>query len=252
MDASIAIVSRGIDLSVVLTSLIAQDVRLPIHLVLDRLPNKRDTFLLDTLRRTGSPVSMNLQRQRGVGQARFEVAEYNVQVGTVVCLDDDAMLYPHDAIRRLVEAALGNSFATPVIRYVHNFEGSGMPDHEEVWDTVTGDDPRVIRALAANGPGWRRVFDFGTDQKTTDLGGTAFACSMADYQLAVGGLEGWDGGGEDYYLGRELCKMSGPGVVLSGVYAYHVGVFTPGKWGFTEVALRYCREDPEGFRRYMT
>jgi hypothetical protein len=250
MDASVAIVSRGDDLSVVLTSLIAQDVRLPLHLVLDRLPTKRDSFLLDTLRRTGSPVSMNLQRQPGVGQARFEVSEH-VSAGTLVCLDDDAMLYPHTAIRQMVSAALDHSFSCPIIRYVHNFEGSGMPDHEEIWEVVTEDDPRVMRAIAANGPGWRRVFDFGSNQRTDDLGGTAFACNTKDYCAAVQNLEGWQGGGEDHYLGKQLCK-NGPGVVLSGVYAYHVGVFSAGKWGFDRVGMRYCREDPDGFRRYMT
>jgi hypothetical protein len=254
-DAQVAIISRGSDMSVVLTSLIAQDLRLPVHLVLDRLPNKRDGFLLDTLRRTGSYVSLNLQEKPGVGQARYEVARF-LEASTVICLDDDAMLYPHDALRQLYDAAQDNSFASPIIRYVHNFEGSGMPGHEEVWDVVDDADPRVQRALAANGDGWRRVYDYGTDQRSDDLGGTAFACDSGAYQEAVKRLEGWQGGGEDHYLGKKLCNMpspyiGGPGVILSGVYAYHVGLFTPGKWGFDQVGLQYCRDEPESFRKRM-
>jgi hypothetical protein len=251
MDSTVAIISRGVDLSVVLTSLIAQDMRTPVHLVLDRLPGKRDGFLLDTLRRTGSRVSMNLQESPGVGQARFEVGRY-VFTETVICLDDDAMLYPHSALRQLTSAAQVNSFSTPIIRYVHNFEGSGMPDHEEIWEDVTEDDPRVVRAVAANGPGWRRVYDYGSDQRTDDLGGCAFACNTEAYRAAARNLEGWRGAGEDHYLGKQLVEKDGPGIVLSGVYAYHVGEFRTGKWGFDRVGLSYCREDPDGFRRYVT
>lgn len=250
IDAQVAIISRGTDLSVVLTSLIAQDVRLPVHVVLDQLPSKRDGFLLDTLRRTGSYVTVNLQEKPGVGQARYEVGRF-LESGVVICLDDDAMLYPHTALRQLYDAALDYSFASPIIRYVHNFEGSGMPGHEEVWDIVTDDDPRVQRALAANGDGWRRVFDFGVNQRSDDLGGTAFACESSAYVDAVRGLEGWRGGGEDHYLGKKLCEGTGPGVILSGVYAYHVGLFTAGKWGFDQVGLAYCRDDPESFRTHM-
>lgn len=237
-------------MSVVLTSLLAQELRLPVHVVLDRLPSKRDGFLLDTLRRTGAPVSMSLQSRPGVGHARYEVAQW-LEACTVICLDDDAMLYPHTALRQLYDAAQDYSFASPIIRYVHNFEGTGMPGHEEVWETVTDQDPRVQRALAANGDGWRRVYDFGTNQRTDDLGGTAFACDSGAYEKAVKGLEGWLGGGEDHYLGKKLTENNGPGVVLSGVYAYHVGLFTPGKWGFDQVGLQYCRDEPESFRRRM-
>jgi len=250
LDAQVAIISRGSDMSVVLTSLIAQDVRLPVHAVLDQLPSKRDGFLLDTLRRTGAPVSVSLQSMPGVGHARYEVAQF-LEASTVICLDDDAMLYPHDALRRLYDAAQENSFSTPIIRYVHNFEGSGMPGHEEVWETVTPEDPRVQRALAANGSGWQRVYDFGKDARTDDLGGTAFACDAAAYKRAVQGLKGWQGGGEDHYLGKKLVEKHGPGLVLSGVYAYHVGLFTPGKWGFDQVGLQYCRDEPESFRKRM-
>lgn len=249
IDAQVGIISRGDDLSVVLTSLIAQDIRLPVHLVLDRLPGKRDGFLLDTLRRTGAPVSMNLQSKPGVGHARYELARY-LTAKTVIGLDDDAMLYPHNALRQLYSAAQDHSFSTPIIRYVHNFEGSGMPDHEEIWETVTDDDPRVARALAANGPGWRRVFDYGRNQLTDNLGGTAFACQSVDYTRGVQGLDGWQGGGEDNYLGQQLTFERDPGVVLTGVYAYHVGLFTPGKWGFDQVGMKFNRDDPEGFRKY--
>jgi hypothetical protein len=251
MDATVVVVSRGDDMSVVLTSLLAQDVELPLHLVLDRLPGKRDAYLLDCLRRTGWRVSLSLQRRPGVGQARFEAVEH---VGTeyMVCLDDDAMLKPHTAIRRLIGAAGSHAFSCPIIRYVHEFERetSGIPNHTEIWERVTDSDPRVARALATNGDGWRRVYEYGSDQSTKDLGGTAFAVVTARYCAAAPGLEGWEGGGEDHYLGQKLCAQYGPGVALSGVYAYHVGVFSPNKWGFDSTGLRLIRESPEEFRRF--
>jgi hypothetical protein len=251
MDAAVVVVSRGSDMSVVLTSLLAQDAVLPLHCVLDRMPTRRDSLLLDCLRRTGWDVSVSLQRSPGVGQARYEAADH-IRAEVMVCLDDDAMLKPSTALTRLAGTALSHAFSCPIIRYVHEFDpaSNGIPDHTEIWEPVADDDPRVHRALATNGDGWRRVYEYGSNQSTRDLGGTAFAVGTARYRAAVLGLAGWQGGGEDHYLGRKLCDKWGPGVALSGVYAYHVGEFSANKWGFDTAGLRLIREDPEVFRRY--
>lgn len=248
LSTSVVVVSRGIDMSVVLTSLLAQDAAMPLHCVLGRLPNTRDGLLIDTLRRLGWDVSMSLVRAPGIGQARFEAAEF-CKTDTLISLDDDAMLKQSNALHRLSAAAEDHAFACPVIRFTHCFRDTGIRDHTEIWEQVTDDDPRVRRALAANGDSWRRVYDYGTDQPTTELGGTAFACDASRYRKAVNGLEGWTTGGEDHYIGKRLCA-DGPGITLSGVHAYHVGAFEQGKWGFDDVGLSLLRDDPESFRQY--
>lgn len=247
-DTSVVLVSRGDDMSVALTSLIAQDSVHPLVCMLRWLPNERDTFLLDTLRALGWRVSIHLQQEPGVGQARYEAARY-VSTPFLVSLDDDAVLKPSNALSTLVDAARNYSFAMPIIRYVHNFRSSGIPDHEEIWGTVSPSDPRVQKSLAAHGEGWGRVYDFGVDQKTNDLGGTAFAVRSELYAEAVEGLRGWVAGGEDWYLGTKLCGY-GPGVVLSGVYAYHVGEFSLGEWGVDRVGFSLARKNPEEFRKH--
>jgi hypothetical protein len=237
-------------MSVVLTSLLAQDAVLPLHLVLGQLPNERDGLLIECLRRTGWQVSMSLVAAPGIGNARYEAAAH-CPAEVLVSLDDDAMLKPANALARLAEAARLHSFACPVIRFAHCFRVNGMPGHEEIWEQVTDDDPRVRRALAANGDGWRRVYDYGTDQPTDEIGGTAFAVLTKRYQEAVAGLAGWGlGGGEDHYLGKKLVAAHGPGTTLSGVYAYHVGGHAEDKWGFGSVGLALVRRDPDLFRTY--
>jgi glycosyltransferase involved in cell wall biosynthesis len=250
MTVDVAVVSRGTDMSVVLASLIAQDFRCHLHAVVDELPGDRDVLLLETLRRLGWPVSVHLQSHPGIGWARVEAGKH-CRGDVIVSLDDDAVLQPADALERLFRASMEHSFACPIIRYVSNFtHHDGIPEHEEVWEPVDEDDPRVRRAVAMNGEDWKRVYELGSDQKANDLGGTAFAVQRARYCKVIAGLAGWRKGGEDRYLGRKLVDAYGPGIVLSGVYAYHVGNFSLHKWGIDTVGHRLCREDPDGFRRY--
>jgi glycosyltransferase involved in cell wall biosynthesis len=251
MHVEVALVSRGKDMSVALSSLIAQDYAAPLHLVLAQLPNARDGLLLDTLRRIGWPISLHLQKNPGIGSARVEVADHCAG-DVLVSLDDDAVLYPQDALGRLAAAAQEHSFACPIIRYVSNFSDAvAIPHHEEIWEQVDEDDPRVRRAVEMNGRDWLRVFELGHDQKTTDIGGTAFAVRLSRYREVVGGLAGWSkAGGEDRWLAKQLVDRYGPGVVLSGAYAYHVGMFSLQEWGFDVVGHRLCREDPDEFRKY--
>jgi hypothetical protein len=252
MDASVAMISRGLDMSLTLTSLITQETPMPLHCVLGKLPGERDAALLDVLRRLGWEVSLHLAEayEIGVPKARIEAAKH-CPAHVVICMDDDMVFRPATALMQLAEAALEHSFAVPVIRFVSCFQRPDMPGHEEIWDTVSDDDQRVRRALEANGQGWRRVYEYGSDQPTDDLPGGFFATRAASYREAVKGLAGWRGGGEDTWLGFKLCSMEGPGIALSGVHAYHMGADdTVKKWGFDVTGLRLLRERPEMFRAF--
>ena len=216
----------------------------PINFVTARLPETpRERCAVEMLRGLGCDIRFSLQRREGGAAAWAQgIEELSMDVG--VFLDDDAALIPKSALNDLAFSSHGSPWVAPVIRFAANL--SNPPeDHTELWGNVRHDNPAVQRALSRYGDGWIRVFEIGEDVFSDQLGGTCFAATRERLQAsgAVETLMRWPKyvGGRDYYLGAKL----GVGRILSGIYAYHWGTYTPEKWGMAEMGRRMLYSTPE-------
>ena len=251
----VIIVSRG-DIEGVLAGLVSQAAYepFPIILALERAPTEpRTLYLIETLRHLDCPIMLAFQPASLIGYVgrlrAWAMLTLKGQSDVSIFLDDDAVLVPSNALARLAEtAATEHCWTTPIIRFAANFREAPIPYHNEIWELISEDDERIQEGIAYYGQGWKRVYEFGRDIPTSQLGGTCFAVPpelLANFE--PGKLEQWGKvTGEDFYIG----KLLGQGIVLSGIYAYHFGAFTYEEWGYTGVAVRLMLEDVEAFADY--
>lgn len=241
-DYEVVIPTLGKNLVGVLAGLV-QHVPPALRLITARVPTDTATlYLLETLRRLGCRVTVELETQAGIGEARYQGAMH-ATAPVLVYLDDDVVLVGDDPLGKLALAALYTGFAVPVMRYPQNFITPTIEGLREVWEVTSPDDARVAPVLAGMGQEWARIYDFGEDQRTGFLNGSCFAVERGN-MVAHGDVGGLGGvGGEDTILGHKL----GEGVVVSGVYGYHFGHFTLHEWHYEQVGLRLLLQDPDRF-----
>lgn len=246
-DFTLAVISRGINISPFLAGLVFHT---PINLVLvvDQYPtDTHSVLLMETLRRLGCSVKIIFQNGRGMGAARVQSVEA-VDTPYTILMDDDMLLNPPGGFVRLMNKLKTDkdiAFVQPFIRYPANFIHP-EPHWYEIWDYVELDDPRVQMHLLGHGAYWKRIFDNGEDQ---DIAYGTFGCLCAEtdklYPL-IQELEGHDGAGEDRYVTSKL----GRGRVISGIDAIHFGASIGGDQGLTSVAREIYFDNPELFHKY--
>lgn len=241
-DYEVVIPTRGDDIKPVLAGLI-QHAPFDLRIVTDKLPNQdpEAIVLLETLRHLGCHIVIQMQWEQGVWQARRQSALTSDHL-VVISLDDDVVLSPNGSLEKLAAAALGHPFASPVIRWGSNWIESTLEGHQEIWEQINDDDPRLWEVLKARGPDWVKCFDTGHDNFTNDLSGNCYAVRSELYrEVAQKMTPDLYTGMDDHWIGKQL----GTGIVLSGVHLYHFGFPKLKKWGFHSVGMRLLHYDPE-------
>ncbi|OFV89534.1 MAG: hypothetical protein A3J75_04980 [Acidobacteria bacterium RBG_16_68_9] len=248
MTWELVIPTRG-DVGPVLAGLIPHALSCPFNLriMAARMPDGPcERGLVETLGRMGCYVTVEQQMRLGAAAARAQAADTSA-ADVIVFLDDDAVLAPAHSLPLIALGAERAAWATPVVRFVQNFNDP-PPGHTEVWDRVDRGGKAVRRALIAQGEGWIRTFDTGESDPTDQLGGTCFAVRR-EALVASRVTEGWAVwpswvGASDRWAGRRL----GVGVVVPDTFAYHFGRWSPEKWGAGRTVDALTDTNPEAMR----
>ncbi len=247
MDYEVSIATRG-DCDAALAALIPHAASEPFKLRLVTPAPPSGAGIIETLGRMGCTVEVTLVDSLNLARARARQIDA-CRAEVLVSIDDDAALAPVGAIRRLADAVSDYPWAAPVVRFVQNHRNPPV-GHTEIWEPTDEHDPRVVSAVAAQGTGWRRVFDLSHDIQSTQLPGTCFVVNVATARQHTALLREWrpDLGSEDVWLGAKL----GTGLILHDVYAYHWGNWSPGKWNAGFVASQLAERFPSVYHSVAT